>query len=1303
MCSAFFAVTTYASQPAWWTSRGAVNPMLGTNTYAVVTEGQLKRFTQKAVDELNTNLPGGAGVDLNAMVSNWVAEYATNGYNATNHPPVDTQVMTVGQIKYVGAKVWGQLLAAGYTNYPPSWLETNSGDGSMAIIGQLKTVFNFDLTYDSDTNSLPDWWEMYYFGQLGTIATNQSPAGDGKTILQEYQQQRNPLDYYQGAIPTVAIVSGDGQTNSSGAFLTNALVVSVKDALGNPLTNAPVAFWVSTGTGLVNTTNATTPTPVSYWQGRTDTNGYAQVYFQQPLVAGSTNGVGSAAGSSQVGFISYTPPNTNAPAAPSGLTAVSGDSNQVNLSWSNNADNATSLVIQESTNGTTWSTVATLTNATLSSYELNGLTRGVGYYFSVFAENSGGSSLSNNTSSTILPGNFTYPPSRYALIDLGSGMTAKKVTNSGYVLLQSGPIPPHSYRWTGGTLTQLQTQSPATVLFGNDIAEDGTVVGDQTGYPTNYIAHTGAFAIWSLTTWDSTSSAPSSVNFAPPAEFDLNTNGHSMWFGNAISTSTAGSTIFSSKYIPLPSPHTNQAQPCEFKNSSQLSDGSSHYVGFIAANNAGTGIIYYNNNYYLDDSTSLPSGIVPSAINNEGVIVGSTGVGGGAGAWWDGTTLHTNDLSSGVPVSVNAATTVIDGTNCPATQVLNGNTLFEMDPTTNSFNPHGDLNRLVGKNFPWSSISGNFINDSSAIAGTATRVSDGSSHGILLVPTEIAVDANRDGSIVLSNENHYGEDADGNPVDSTSQAKPFRFWLNNDDDGGAGETYGSDVVPVAFPDYTSDIVTSERDLEDWNRLWIYTRGLNQAIHDGTILVGLKWKNTSGTTPGIKITAATDTDGGTEYLQDTTAATTQMTGGTALEDATDSHTEVAPSANTADFVFPASTWTNLTESSPKTFFLFEASSRGTGQLEVVFLKSDGTTKIGEGGSVWLDLRDIKEMYEREIALPQPAIPVGTATPVTPNITATSDTTGGAFVSDPNESSTHTYVVFVHGFNQTYEQSTNFAETMFKRLWWRGYKGRFAAFRWQTYGRGTNASAIGNYNDSEYVAWHSGTALKTFVTNLPSGYAVDIAAHSMGNLVVGEALREGMSIDHYAMLHAATAACCYNNGSYAFTRTETSYPLTIPDDDPDSGTKGLCYTGWLGGIGGNPMNFYDTDDSVVGNIWGLNNYLFKPQSVLTGQYYYDPSASAGHRLIYESYIAHRYLTDDGEVKAYLDHSLTGAIGHIATPANGTTISNGSIINSNDDTSFGDEHSSEWVRTIQDSNLRTFYSTLSGSDCFNLEVNP
>jgi hypothetical protein len=158
VCSALCALTSLASPPTWWASRGAVlPPVVTTNSgvvttnyvtddYAAVTQGQLKQFTARAIDELNANLSGGAGTNLNSMMSNWTADYATNGYGATNIKPSDYTAMNVGQVKYIGNKVWTRLVAGGYSGSAPTWLALNTNsDSNLANLGQLKEMFNFQI------------------------------------------------------------------------------------------------------------------------------------------------------------------------------------------------------------------------------------------------------------------------------------------------------------------------------------------------------------------------------------------------------------------------------------------------------------------------------------------------------------------------------------------------------------------------------------------------------------------------------------------------------------------------------------------------------------------------------------------------------------------------------------------------------------------------------------------------------------------------------------------------------------------------------------------------------------------------------------------------------------------------------------------------------------------------------------------------------------------------------------------------------------------------------------------------------
>lgn len=193
--------------------------------------------------------------------------------------------------------------------------------------------------------------------------------------------------------------------------------------------------------------------------------------------------------------------------------------------------------------------------------------------------------------------------------------------------------------------------------------------------------------------------------------------------------------------------------------------------------------------------------------------------------------------------------------------------------------------------------------------------------------------------------------------------------------------------------------------------------------------------------------------------------------------------------------------------PKVCLLFKGSGEGKGQLMLTIHKADGT-EIGEGPGVWLDLLDVRKMY-------------------------TSSETNMLTGTPPGE--TQQTLAFVHGWNMSPDGSRNYAETMFKRLWHRGYKGRFAYFRWNTDWSDAfdNVPVVGEaaeayfaaYNDSEYTGWNAGApTLKTFVQSLPYQNK-NIAAHSMGNIVVSEAMRQGMQINNYALMQPAVPAACY----------------------------------------------------------------------------------------------------------------------------------------------------------------------------------
>jgi len=173
-----------AAPPAWWASRGATNAN-PPNDHAGVNQGQLKQFTRKAVDELNATIPGGAGPELDNLIATWVA----------GHPdPKDTQAMAIGQLKWIASKIHDRLVFAKYSSSLPAWLtQVPATDKQAANLGQLKTVFNFDLS--APPGELPVWWRKFHFNGQTTIDPSYDADGDGLTNLQEYQARTKP-NYY---------------------------------------------------------------------------------------------------------------------------------------------------------------------------------------------------------------------------------------------------------------------------------------------------------------------------------------------------------------------------------------------------------------------------------------------------------------------------------------------------------------------------------------------------------------------------------------------------------------------------------------------------------------------------------------------------------------------------------------------------------------------------------------------------------------------------------------------------------------------------------------------------------------------------------------------------------------------------------------------------------------------------------------------------------------------------------------------------------------------------------------------------
>src|SRR5207245_2144072 len=93
-----------------------------------------------------------------------------------------------------------------------------------------------------------------------------------------------------------------------------------------------------------------------------------------------------------------TPMSQSVPAAPSNLTATAASTSEIDLAWTNNASNATSVKIERSPDGTTFTQITTVSGSA-TSYNDTGLSANTKYYYRVRASNTAGDSAYSNVMS----------------------------------------------------------------------------------------------------------------------------------------------------------------------------------------------------------------------------------------------------------------------------------------------------------------------------------------------------------------------------------------------------------------------------------------------------------------------------------------------------------------------------------------------------------------------------------------------------------------------------------------------------------------------------------------------------------------------------------------------------------------------------------------------------------------------------------------------------------------------------------------------------------------------------------------
>jgi streptogramin lyase len=296
------------------------------------------------------------------------------------------------------------------------------------------------------------------------------------------------------------------------------------------------------------------------------------------------------------------------PAAPSNLTATAVSNSQINLSWINNATNATGIIIEWTTNGT-WSLLAT-TGPTVGSYQVTGLQAATTYSFRVRATNAVGDSANSNVAAATT-GVTSSPPAAPTILtttvvsssEIDITWRDNSNDQSFFFARQSTDGVHFSNFFVSGTATSYQFTglSAGTTYQFNLVAENGFGVSG----PSNTVT---------ATTLPAPPAAPSNLTAmaVSSAEIDLT------WTNNS-STATGVKVESSLDGITWTLLTTTAGNVTSFQNTG-LSASTAYQYRVRATNAAGDSA----NSNTASATTQAPATVAPAAPSNLTAAAAST-------------------------------------------------------------------------------------------------------------------------------------------------------------------------------------------------------------------------------------------------------------------------------------------------------------------------------------------------------------------------------------------------------------------------------------------------------------------------------------------------------------------------------------------------------------------------------------------------------------------------------------------------------------------------------------------------------
>ena len=336
-------------------------------------------------------------------------------------------------------------------------------------------------------------------------------------------------------------------------------------------------------------------------------------------------------------------------------------------------------------------------------------------------------------------------------------------------------------------------------------------------------------------------------------------------------------------------------------------------------------------------------------------------------------------------------------------------------------------------------------------------------------------------------------------------------------------------------------------------------------------------------------------------------------------------------------------------------IFEGISEGKGEVRII-ITDKNDKQLADMPGPWIEICDIKKMYRYvevtgdDIAPPYRHMEGSPPMHEIPPEPSLSFKEVGKYNREQQESFTRTddELVLVHGWRMAPYETWDFGGSMFKRLWHAGYKGHYTVFAWPCYYDVVPYSGFVTFNDSEYRAWKCAKVLKSFVGTL--GGKRHIIAHSQGNIVAGEAIRTGMTLDSYTLMQAAVPGNCYGNVATHAPFITAEAKTRTPENIDDKG-YGYAFSEEIDENVGRVLNCFNPDDAALVTAgggalsWEANQRTFKPQRdvlVSTRVYVYKDVGSGE-----KSYLQYEYGTLSGGLDVTVHTGYRDATMHESMP--------------------------------------------------------